>query len=334
MKKSLIIALAIMAGAVFNTANAADKKKKDKKDDKAKVEAVQLKTASDSLSYSAGMVRTNGLIPYLQQSFNVDTAYMDDFIKGYKHAMKKGFSEENKAYFAGEQIAQMVSLRMLPFLKSEFEGRKDSVDANMFNLGFIAALKNDSTLMTSEKAKEYFEAMFKIAVEATNEATKKAGEDFLAANKQKPGVVTLPSGLQYKVLVKGTGEVPTERDEVTVKYEGRLIDGTVFDSSYERKDQTNTFRPSQVIKGWSEALLMMPVGSKWELYIPYNLAYGERGAGSKIKPYSALVFTVEMVGVKKAAVPVLNPKKVKSAKQTTVKKQSTDKAKKTSTKAK
>ena len=334
MKESLIIALAIVAGAVFNTANAADKKKKDKKDDKAKVEAVQLKTASDSLSYSAGMVRTNGLIPYLQQSFNVDTAYMDDFIKGYKHAMEKGFSEENKAYFAGEQIAQMVSLRMLPFLKSEFEGRKDSVDANMFNLGFIAALKNDSTLMTSEKAKEYFEAMFKIAVEATNAATKKAGEDFLAANKQKPGVVTLPSGLQYKVLVKGTGDVPTDRDEVTVKYEGRLIDGTVFDSSYKRKDQTNTFRPSQVISGWKEALCMMPVGSKWELYIPYNLAYGERGAGSKIKPYSALVFTVEMVGVKKAAVPVLNPKKVKSAKQTTVKKQSTDKAKKTSTKAK
>lgn len=323
MKKSLIIALAIVAGAVFNTANAADKKKKDKKDDKAKVEAVQLKTASDSLSYSAGMVRTNGLIPYLQQSLNVDTAYMDDFIKGYKHAMKKGFSEENKAYFAGEQIAQMVSLRMLPFLKSEFEGRKDSVDANMFNLGFIAALKNDSTLMTAEGAKEYFEAMFKIAVEATNEAAKKAGEDFLAANKQKPGVVTLPSGLQYKVLVKGTGEVPTERDEVTVKYEGRLIDGTVFDSSYERKDQTNTFRPSQVIKGWSEALLMMPVGSKWELYIPYNLAYGERGAGNKIKPYSALVFTVEMVGVKKASVPVIKRDKntedkgkvVKTAKQ-------------------
>ena len=96
----------------------------------------------------------------------------------------------------------------------------------------------------------------------------------------------------------------TERDEVTVKYEGRLIDGTVFDSSYERKEQTNTFRPTQVIKGWTEALLMMPVGSKWELYIPYDLAYGERQAG-KIKPYSTLVFTVEVVGVKKAAVPVV-----------------------------
>ena len=121
------------------------------------------------------------------------------------------------------------------------------------------------------------------------------------------------------MLVKGEGEVASERDDVTVKYEGRLIDGTVFDSSYERKDQTSTFRPSQVIKGWTEALLMMPVGSKWELYIPYNLAYGERAAG-KIKPYSALVFTVEVVDVKKASVPVVkkNPKQP-AGKGTTVK---------------
>ena len=101
MKKSLIIALAIVAGAVFNTAEAAGKKKKEKKNDKAKVEAVELKNAADSLSYSAGMVRTEGLVNYLEQSFNVDTAYMDDFVKGYNDAMAKGFSESNKAYFAG-----------------------------------------------------------------------------------------------------------------------------------------------------------------------------------------------------------------------------------------
>lgn len=308
-----------MAGAVFNTAEAAGKKKKDKKDDKAKVEAVELKNAADSLSYSAGMVRTEGLVNYLEQSFNVDTAYMDDFVKGYNDAMAKGFSENNKAYFAGQQIAQMVSLRILPFLKDEFEGRPDSVSSEMFNHGFINALRNDTSIMTGEAAKEYFNKVFKEVVDQRNAATRKAGEDFLAANKEKPGVVTLPSGLQYKVLVKGTGEVATERDDVTVKYEGRLIDGTVFDSSYERKDQASTFRPSQVIKGWTEALLMMPVGSKWELYIPYYLAYGERPAG-KIKPYSALVFTVEVVGVKKASVPVVkrNPK-LSSSKDSTVK---------------
>lgn len=127
MKKSLIIALAVVAGAVFNTAEAAGKKKKEKKNDKAKVEAVELKNAADSLSYSAGMVRTEGLVNYLEQSFNVDTAYMDDFVKGYNDAMAKGFSESNKAYFAGQQIAQMVSLRIFPFLKDEFEGRPDSL---------------------------------------------------------------------------------------------------------------------------------------------------------------------------------------------------------------
>ena len=302
MKKTLIIALALTAGAIFNPAEDNEKKKKDKAKDK--VEAVELKTAADSLSYSAGMVRTDGLVPYLQQSFGVDTAYMADFIRGFEDAMAKGFSDKNKAYFAGEQIAQMVSQRMLPFLRDEFAGRPDSVSADMFNRGFVNALKKDYAAMTADAAKTYFDAAFKQAVDERNAATKKEGEDFLAANKLKPGVVTLPSGLQYKVLVKGTGDMATERDEVTVKYEGRLIDGTVFDSSYERKEQTNTFRPTQVIKGWTEALLMMPVGSKWELYIPYDLAYGERQAG-KIKPYSTLVFTVEVVGVKKAAVPVV-----------------------------
>ena len=119
------------------------------------------------------------------------------------------------------------------------------------------------------------------------------GERFLAENAQKEGVVTLPSGLQYKVLRQGTGAIAKNDDEVVVKYEGHLIDGTEFDSSYKRDPQTSTFRPNQVIKGWTEALTMMPEGSKWELYIPQNLAYGERQAG-KIPPYSTLIFTVEL----------------------------------------
>ena len=123
-----------------------------------------------------------------------------------------------------------------------------------------------------------------------------AGRAFLAENAKKDSVVTLPSGLQYKVLVKGNGEVPKATDKVLVNYEGRLIDGTVFDASKKHGDKPAEFKPSQVIKGWTEALTMMPVGSKWELYIPYELAYGERNTGS-IKPYSALIFTVELVGI-------------------------------------
>ena len=129
-------------------------------------------------------------------------------------------------------------------------------------------------------------------------ANRKAGEDFLAENAKKEGVVTLPSGLQYKVLTKGTGEKPQATDRVQVHYEGRLVDGTVFDASKKHGDKPLTFAANQVIKGWTEALCLMPVGSKWELYIPYQLAYGERDMGT-IKPYSALIFTVELLGIEK-----------------------------------
>ena len=122
-----------------------------------------------------------------------------------------------------------------------------------------------------------------------------AGRKFLAENAKKEGVVVMPSGLQYKVLVQGTGDIPQKTEKVKVNYEGRLIDGKVFDSSYKRGEPTE-FRPDQVIKGWTEALTMMPVGSKWQLYIPYELAYGERDMG-EIKPYSALVFDVEMISI-------------------------------------
>lgn len=301
MKKIFLAALAILVSASFNTADAAGKKKKDKKAQQ-ETAKISLVTKSDSLSYSAGMVRTEGLVPYLKQGFGVDTAYMADFIKGYEDAMARGINDRTKAYFAGEQIALMVSERMLPFLKDEFKGQADSISSALFNKGFVSALKKDYTLMADSVAKEYFDKAFKQAVDARNEATRKAGEDFLAANKTKEGVVTTPSGLQYKVLVKGNGEIPSVDDEVTVKYEGRLIDGTVFDSSYKRPGETAKFRPDQVIKGWTEALTMMPVGSKWELYIPQELAYGERKAGS-IDPYSALIFTVEMVSVEKAKKP-------------------------------
>ena len=128
---------------------------------------------------------------------------------------------------------------------------------------------------------------------------KEAGEKYLAENSKNEGVVTLPSGLQYKVLREGNGPVATAQDEVEVKYAGRLINGTVFDSSYKRNPQTTKFRPTQVIKGWTEALTMMPEGSKWELYIPYNLAYGERATGS-IPAYSTLIFQVEVDKVIKA----------------------------------
>ena len=120
---------------------------------------------------------------------------------------------------------------------------------------------------------------------------------YLEANKEAEGVVTLPSGLQYRILKKGTGAVPTDTSQVEVNYEGRLIDGTVFDSSYQR-GKPATFACNQVIKGWTEALQLMPVGSTWELFIPYNLAYGERG-NQGIPPFSTLIFKVELLNIVK-----------------------------------
>ena len=131
-----------------------------------------------------------------------------------------------------------------------------------------------------------------------NELTKNAGEKFLQENKKKEGVITLPSGLQYQVLKKGDGAVPTADDKVTTHYTGTLIDGTVFDSSVER-GQPATVQVKAVIPGWIEALQLMPVGSKWRLFIPYNLAYGETAAGPKIPAYSTLIFDVELLSIEK-----------------------------------
>ena len=128
------------------------------------------------------------------------------------------------------------------------------------------------------------------------EANQKEGDAFLAANKSKPGVVTLPSGLQYKILTAGAGPKPTAADSVVCNYRGTLINGTEFDSSYKR-GQPATFPVSGVIKGWTEALQLMPVGSKWQLFVPPDLAYGARGAGSEIGPNSTLIFEVELMSI-------------------------------------
>ena len=285
MKKYLMTALVLVASASLFTASAA--KKKNVK----KVTPVVLATESDSLSYAAGVHATRGLIPFIQQSYQVDTAYMADFIHGYEEAIAKANTPQGTAYIVGMQIAQMVNQRILPGTREELKSAKDSIDAAMFSRGFVAALANDTTLFTEKKAGE-----FKTQILAG------AGEKFLAENAKKPGVKVLPSGLQYKVIKAGQGEVPKASDEVEVIYEGRLIDGTVFDATSKHGGaKTDKFRAGNLIKGWTEALTTMPVGSKWQLYIPYKLAYGERQAG-QIPPYSTLVFDLELVSIVKPEV--------------------------------
>lgn len=304
MKKIALIAMAVMASSVLSTAVAAPKKKKTDAKTKAVAAPVQLKTSSDTLSYVAGMSMTNGLIPYLVQSEGVDTAYMADFLRGFNEMIEKGNDPKQKAYAVGMNIASRLSGQMLKGMKSEFTDTPDSVVDNLVYRGFTDALANDTVNFTIPNAETLFKAKRESNKKAKDEklygANREAGEKFLAENAKKDSVVTLPSGLQYKVIVKGDGAVPTTSDRVEVNYEGRLVDGTVFDSSSKHGSKPAVFSPSQVIKGWTEALTMMPVGSKWQLYIPYNLAYGERNMG-QIKPFSALVFDVELVGIEDSA---------------------------------
>lgn len=296
ISKIIIAALVVMAGAAVTTATA---KKKEEAPKKGKAPAaVALKSASDSISFAAGYANTQGLIPFLQQQFKVDTTYMADFVQGLSEAKEKANDPRFIAYQAGTQIANMIRERMLEGLGNELKGTDRELNKDMFYAGFIAALNNDTANYNMAGASKYFQTSME-AIKADKDANSKVvNEQWLADNAKNEGVVTLPSGLQYKVITEGKGEKPVATSEVEVKYEGKLIDGTVFDSSYRRNPQTTKFKANQVIKGWTEALCLMPVGSTWELYIPQELGYGETGAGSSIPPYATLIFKVELVSVK------------------------------------
>ena len=261
-----------------------------------------LKTDIDSLSYSIGMAQTQGLKGYLTGRLDVDTAYMAEFIKGLNEGANKT-SKKDIAYMAGLQIGQQLSNQMMKGINQElFAGDSTkTISKDNFMAGFIAGTLEKGGVMTMEAAQEYTRtAMETIKAKAMEEKyadNKAAGEKFLAENKTKEGVKTTESGLQYKVITEGKGEIPADTCKVKVNYKGTLIDGTEFDSSYKRNEPA-TFRANQVIKGWTEALTMMPVGSKWELYIPQELAYGSRESG-QIKPFSTLIFEVELVGIEK-----------------------------------
>jgi FKBP-type peptidyl-prolyl cis-trans isomerase len=188
-------------------------------------------------------------------------------------------------------------------LGNQFRQQAVEIDSAIFAEGLKTALAGGKTLLTEQEVKSVIgELQTRMrekqaaAVKEISEKTKKEGEAFLAENKSKEGVVTLPSGLQYKILKAGDGKKPTIDDTVVCHYRGTLVNGTEFDSSYKR-NQPATFAVKGVIKGWTEALQLMPVGSKWQLFIPSALGYGERGATSLIPPNSALIFEVELISI-------------------------------------
>ncbi|MCF0196662.1 MAG: FKBP-type peptidyl-prolyl cis-trans isomerase [Bacteroidaceae bacterium] len=297
MKALRILSIVLLAVCTLSVSAAKKKSKKQKKE--TPVEKVDT-VAMDIFSYAYGKANTQGLLPYLQQREGVESAYMADFLEGFLQTEETEADKRMKARLVGVKIRQQLETQLYPNASRQVCDSVDLMSKVKFVEGFTDGIKEtgdmtmDSAQAIVAKQMTYYK---KVEAERKYGANRAAGEDFLKQNAKKDSVQTTASGLQYKVLVAGTGEKPTATDKVKVDYEGRLIDGTVFDSSYSR-GKPATFGVNQVIKGWTEALQMMPVGSKWEVYIPQELAYGEREQ-SKIKPFSCLIFTVELLDIVK-----------------------------------
>lgn len=256
----------------------------------------------DTFSYAMGLAQTQGLKNFIMYRMGVDTLYMANFIKGLKTGIKVGDNAKKSAFYAGIQIGQQVTNQIVPGISYEVFGNEDKlINKDFFLAGFIAGVTEKNLLMHPMEAQQVAMTLME---ELKNERfeqqfgdNKAQGVAFLDSIAGTEGVVKTESGLCYKVITAGKGAVPTNSDKVKVHYRGTLIDGTEFDSSYSRNEPT-TFRANQVIAGWTEALTMMPVGSKWMLYIPQELAYGSRDMGT-IKPFSTLVFEVELLEIEK-----------------------------------
>ena len=199
---------------------------------------------------------------------------------------------EKVSYILGQQIGH------------DFKNQSMEMNMDTFCTSLRSAFEGNPSIMSGEEIQEvmtgfqqFMQAKQMEQAQVAGAANLEMGLKFLDANKEKEGVVTLESGLQYKVLTEGTGEKPSATDTVETHYEGKLIDGTVFDSSYQR-GETTSFPVDRVIKGWTEALQLMPTGSKWQLFIPSELAYGVQGAPPAIGPSSTLLFDIELISIK------------------------------------
>lgn len=288
-KSLLIVALALAVGLPVS----ARSRKKIQEKKRPKITLLQ-PVPADSFSYAMGVAQSASLRQYLLMREGVDSAYLNDAVCGLMAKYNEEAVKGKVAYAAGLKIGQMNATNVIPSLNKMATGKADSayIDRDLFVKGLGQGVLKQPTSISEEQALAIIERQ----TAYIRQRDSIANADFLSKNKRVPGVITSKSGLQYKILKEGTGATPSDTSQVEVNYEGRLIDGTVFDSSYKR-GQSATFGCNQVIKGWTEALTMMKEGDVWELYIPYNLAYGERGNQS-IPPYATLIFKVELIKVK------------------------------------
>jgi len=288
MKKLSFVFAAVIAAVIASCGNGTPK--------------ADLKTDIDTFSYAQGMVVTQGLDQYLAQ-LGVDSAYMDEFIKGLNAGANANEDKKKIAYYTGIQIGQQVSQQMFKGINYNLFGEDSTqtISLKNFMAGFVSATVKEGGLMTMEEAqniaRQKEQEIKRAQMEKLYGEWKKENEAYMEKIAKQEGLSKLENGVYYEVIEEGKGAIPADTNRVKVNYEGRLINDTVFDSSYKRNEPA-TFRCNQVIPGWTNALTHMPVGSKWKVYIPQDQAYGEREAG-QIKPFSTLVFTIELLGIEK-----------------------------------
>ena len=291
MKKlNIFLVVAVIAASVLSSCNSNSTK------------MPSLKNQIDSLNYAFGLANGNGIKQYYlaADSANADSlnAKIESLLRGMDEGMKGDVAENPELAELGTNIGNALKEQKTAGLMGD---SSLTVDIKLIKQGLVNGMKGSNIQMTAEEAQTYLNAtMQKLQekrMQEQNGPNKAAGEVFLKENAKNAGVVTTASGLQYEVIKKGTGALPNDSSRVKVHYHGTLIDGTVFDSSVDRGEPA-VFGVNQVIKGWTEALKLMPVGSKYKLYIPQELAYGSQSMGN-IKPFSALIFEVELIGIEK-----------------------------------
>ncbi|MDR0613712.1 MAG: FKBP-type peptidyl-prolyl cis-trans isomerase [Dysgonamonadaceae bacterium] len=264
-----------------------------------------LKTQVDSLSYALGadLLYNQGLEQYLDR-LGISEKHKADFVKGLQEGFKADTANKSEyARLIGIGIGQQMATQQLPQMNTGIFGKdaEEAIDKSLFIAGIADEYLGKGGKIDKTEIHGLIELTVKQLQETKNEKAKTENQKFLDENKSKEGVITLPSGLQYKVVTEGTGEKPTSaEDTVKVNYIGKTIDGKEFDSNTD-KENPATFPLNRVIAGWTEGMQLMSAGSKYIFYIPYNLGYGEQGAGQNIAPFSTLIFEVDLLDVAHAA---------------------------------
>lgn len=289
MKFRSMLVVALAATLSFSAFAA----KKTKKNNKKVAQPVMVKPVSPAdFSYAAGVAQSASLAQFLAQRSGVDSAHIKDFVEGLSKDVSADEAAKLRALLASIDIKKQMP-QIVQSMNQQATGKGDTtyVDATIFLKGLTEGLLKTNTL-SADSATKIEQQQY----DYYTQQLKTRNADFLKNYAKQKGVKSTPSGLLYKVIKEGDGAMPTDTSEVEVHYEGKLVDGTVFDSSYKR-GETATFAVNQVIKGWSEAVKLMKVGAEYEVCLPYEIAYGERGTRG-IPPYSTLIFKIELKGIK------------------------------------